>query len=189
MVSLAVLCHCPDGVAQGTAVAGYPATTSRGAGIGMNMGMDTGMGFMPVPFGLFGSASLSPNDAAALGMTPSAAGTRIGAMPNNVFTNPMSASLLYGSNYPMTPRQTGLLMLAGQSQMLGIGSGQLSGVRPGAAAQRAGRSAQQANSKPRGSASEPGGLAARYFHRSAPITRYPQSYYSRQSHYFPAITR
>jgi hypothetical protein len=110
-------------------------------------------------------------------------------MGNNVFTNPMAAPMVYGVPFPMTSRQTGLMMLAGQSQMTGIGSGQLSGTRPGPAGSTAGRGPQQASAKPRGSAQTPGGLAARYFHRSAPATRYPQSYYSRQSRYYPSITR
>jgi hypothetical protein len=190
MATVLAILICPEALAQGRAVPGYPATTSSGPGIGMNMGMDMGMGFMPVPYGLFGSASLSPNDAAALGMTPaSTAGTRLGGMSGNIFANPAASGMVYGSMYPMTPRQAGLMMLAGQSQMLGIGSGQASGVRPIAAGATQGRTARPSAAKSRGSASQPGGLAARYFHRSAPISRYPQSYYARQSAYYPSITR
>jgi hypothetical protein len=146
---------------------------------------------MPIPYGMFGSASLSPTDAAALGMArqPSGMGMGMGGSTNNIFANPMAAPMLYGSMYPMNQRQMGLMMLAGQSQALGIGSGQLSGVRPGPNGQWPGRKAPQAAAKPRGSASQPGGLAARYFHRSAPVTRYPQSYYNRQNRYFPQVTR
>jgi hypothetical protein len=188
--ALAAILTTPKAMAQGTPVAGYPTTSSSAPGIGMNMGMDMGMGFMPIPYGMFGSASLSPTDAAALGMPrPSSAGLGIGGMSNNVFSNPVSASMIYGSAYPMTPRQMGLSMLASQSQSLGIGSGQASGVRPVATASSSSKSAQQTNAKPRGTAFQPGGLAARYFHRSAPISRYPQSYYGRQNRYFPSITR
>jgi hypothetical protein len=110
-------------------------------------------------------------------------------MSGSIFSNPMAGPMLYGTNYPMTPRQAGLLMLAGQAQMSGIGSGQLSGVRPSPGGTSKGLTARQSAAKPRGSASTPGGLAARYFHRNAPLTRYPQSYYTRQNRYFPPITR
>ena len=60
---------------------------------------------------------------------------------NSMFTNPMASPMLYGSMFPMTQQQAGIMMLAGQAQMLGIGSGQLSGVRPGGAGRR-GRQAQ-----------------------------------------------
>jgi len=193
---LAAIMTCPEAKAQGTPVAGYPTTTSSGTGMGMNMGM--GMGIMPVPYGMFGSASLSPTDAAALGMprpvTPGMGmgmgmmGMGMGGGSNNVFANPMAAPMFYGNGFGMTPQQQGLMMLAGQSQMMGIGSGQLSGVRPSPGGSSRGRTAQQASAK-RGSASVPGGLAARYFHRTAPVTRYPQSYYSRQNRYFPQVTR
>jgi len=196
VVCLAAVMTCSEAQAQGTAVAGYPATTSPGTGTGMGMGMGMGMnmgmgmGFMPMPYGMFGSASPSPTDAAALGMArPITPGMGMGAQSNNIYTNPMAASMLYGSTYPMTQRQQGLMMLAGQSQMLGIGSGQLSGVRPGSAGPSRGGRAQQASLKPRGSANQPGGLAARYFHRSAPVARYPQGFYSRQNRYFPPVTR
>jgi len=200
-VCLPAIMTCPEAKAQGTPVAGYPATTSPGMGTGMNMGM--GMGFMPVPYGMFGSATPSATDAAALGMprpvTPGmgmgvgmgmgmGTGTGMGGQSNNVFANPMAAPMFYGSMYSMTPQQQGLMMLAGQTQMMGIGSGQLSGVRPGPGGPSRGRTAPLANAK-RGSASVPGGLAARYFHRTAPVTRYPQSYYVRQNRYFPQVTR
>ncbi len=119
-----------------------------------------GMGFVPMPYGMFGSPTLSPTDAAALGMpTPTAHrngdgddgagpdgnrwvrcgngyGAAAAAASNNVFANPMSSPMLYGSMYPMTARQTGLMMLGNQVQMTGIGSGQLSGVRPGGTSRR-----------------------------------------------------
>jgi hypothetical protein len=145
-----------------------------------------------MPYGMFGSPTPSPTDAAALGMSrPSnggmgmGMGMGMGGQTNNVFNNPMAAPMLYGSMYPMTPRQQGFTMLAGQSQMLGIGSGQLSGVR----APSQGRPSQQASSRPRGSASQPGGLASRYFHRNARATPQPQSYYNRQNRYFPQVAR
>jgi hypothetical protein len=173
--------------AQSTAVAGYPTSTSTSPAMGMGMGM--GMGFMP--YGMFGTTSPSATDAAALGMTgQSTGGMGMGGQTNNMFANPMLAPMLYGTASGMGQRQLGLMMLAGQSQMLGgIGSGQMSGVRPGVGGQSKGRTAQKTAAKPPGSAGRPGGLAARYFNRTTPVTRYPQSYYNRQSRYFPQVTR
>ena len=80
---------------------------------------------------MFGSTTPSATDAAALGMTPPAGRDDGDGRVNNMFMNPMASPFLYGSMFPMTPQQQGMMMLAGQAQMLGIGSGQLSGVRPG----------------------------------------------------------
>ena len=91
-----------------------------------------GMGFMPLP-GMFGSASPSATDAAALGAAVPQGGM-MGTGGNNMFMNPMAAPFLYGSMFPTTPQQQGMMMLAGQAQMLGIGSGRLSGTRSGQAA-------------------------------------------------------
>jgi hypothetical protein len=190
---LALLVALAEAKAQGTPAAGYPATSSSNTGMG---GMGMGFGFMPMPYGMFGSASPSATDAAALGMpAPSRIGMGMGLMPigmgmygsNNVVGDPMAAPMLYGSAYGMNPRQTGLMMLAGQSQMMGIGSGQLSGVRPGATT--AARTRQQAATKKRGSASTPGGLAARYFNRTSGFGRYPQNFYNRQNQHFPQVAR
>jgi len=170
--------------AQGTAVAGYPATTSAAYGNGMGMGM--GMGIMPMMYAMNPTASLSPTDAAALGVQGQGnAGIGVNGM-NSVFRNPMAAPYLFGSVYPMSPGQIGTMMLANQAGLTGIGSGQLSGVRPGAGAAR-GRPGQPPAAKPRGSTATPGGLAARYFNRTAHVVRYPQSYYNRQTRYFPQV--
>ncbi len=205
-----VLVALPEAKAQGTAISGSPTSNTTGMGLGtgmgmgmgtgmgmgmgmgMNMGMNSGMGFMPLPYGMFGSASLSPTDAAALNMKAQTSGGMGTVGPsNNIFANPLAAPMLYGSPYPITQRQAGLMMLAGQSQHMlgGIGSGQLSGVRPGMGGQSRGRTAQNAAVRPQGSSARPGGLAARYFNRTAPVSRYPQSYYNRQPRYFPQATR
>jgi len=183
--------------AQSASSAASSAANSQGMGMGMGMGMmgmgmGNGMGFMPMPYGMFGSATPSATDAAALGMTrPSGGLMGMGGSPSTAFTNPMTAPLIYGSMYPMTPQQSGMLMLAGQSQMLGIGSGQLSGVRPGPGTSggSGGRPGKQALAKPRGSAGVPGGLAARYFNRTTQTARMPQGYYNRQNRYFPHVGR
>jgi hypothetical protein len=174
----------PDARAQGTAVAGYPATTSPLNGGGTGMGM--GMGLLPMMYAMNPTASLSPTDAAALGAQGQGTGSFGPNGMNGMFRNPMAAPLLYSSLYPMTPNQTGALMLATQAGMMGIGSGQLSGVRPGNAQSR-GRSAQPTAAKPRGTASQPGGLATRYFNRTATVNRYPQSYFKRENRYYPQV--
>jgi hypothetical protein len=175
-----------DARAQGTAVAGYPATTSPLNGGGTGMGM--GMGLLPMMYAMNPTASLSPTDAAALGAQGQGTGSFGPNGMNGMFRNPMAAPLLYSSLYPMTPNQTGALMLATQAGMMGIGSGQLSGVRPGNAQSR-GRSAQPTAAKPRGTASQPGGLATRYFNRTATVNRYPQSYFKRENRYYPQVAR
>jgi hypothetical protein len=134
------------------------------------------------------TASLSPTDAAALGSQGQGTGALGANGMNGIFRNPMASPLLYSSLYPMGGTQATALMLASQTGMMGIGSGQLSGVRPGNTQSRA-RSAQQTTAQTRGKASQPGGLATRYFNRTATISRYPQSYYKRDSRYYPQVGR
>jgi hypothetical protein len=172
--------------AQGTAVTGNSATALNSSGLGMGMGM--GMGMLPMMYAMNPTASLSPTDAAALGSQVQGTGALGANGMNSVFRNPMASPLLYSSLYPMGGSQATALMLASQTGMLGIGSGQLSGVRPGNAQSRA-RSAQQTNAQTRGKASQPGGLATRYFNRTATISRYPQSYYKRDNRYYPQVGR
>jgi hypothetical protein len=111
----------------------------------------------------------------------------------NMFMNPMASPMLYGGMFgnmlPMTQQQQGMMFLAGQSQMFGIGSGQLSGARPGPGSPRAsrGRTAQQA--RPRGSLGVPGGAAGRYFHRTTQMARIPQGFYNRQNRYYSQVGR
>ena len=183
----AALMNAVEAEAQTSASAAASAANSANMGMGMGMGM----GYMPMAYGMFGSPTPSPTDAAALGMPSQSRGIMgMGGPGTNPFTNPMAAPLLYGSMFPMTPQQTGLMMLAGQSQMLGIGSGQLSGVRPGPGTPGAARGRQTiAPGKTRGSASQPGGLAARYFNRTAMRPRIPQGFYNRQNRYYPQVGR
>jgi hypothetical protein len=173
--------------AQSAAAASASSASSAASTNFQNMTM--GMGFFPMP-GMFGSPTPSATDAAALGMT----GARSGMMgtggistTNSMFTNPMASPMLYGSMFPMTQQQAGIMMLAGQAQMMGIGSGQLSGVRPGGAGGR-GRQAQPAV-RNRGSSGIPGGLAARYFNRTTQRARIPQGFYNRQNRHYPQVGR
>ena len=159
-----------------------------GMGMGMGTGMDGAMALMPMMSAMNPTASLSATDAAALGMArPSNGGFNM----NGVFMNPMAAPYLMG--LPMSNTQIGAMLLTNQAGNGGIGSGQLSGVRPGVG-QSMDRT-KQAAAKPRGTTMTPGGLAGRYFNRTtsvkrpANVSRIPQSYYSRQNRYYPQVAR
>jgi len=150
---------------------------------------------MPFPFMMnSGNASgLSPTDAAALGTT----GTQTG----NMFNNPWAAPFLYSGMMSMqqgatgstnggglgglATNQLGLMMLANQSQMGGIGSGQLSGVRPGPGGQSRSRTGKPVDAKMRRNVSQPAGLAAHYFNRTTISNPKPHVYYNRPSGYYP----
>jgi len=129
-----------------------------------------------------------------------------------MFNNPWASPMLYGSMFGMSPNQSsslagttgssagttasllnpmglssnqmGMMMLASTPQMMGIGSGQLSGVRPGSGPAQ-GTASQATGARARVSAKQPGGLAAHYFNRTTKISRSPQSYFNRQTRYFP----
>ena len=169
------------------------STSSAASSASVFPDMTMGTGILPMP-GMFGSPTPSATDAAALGMTAPQRGGMMGMGGGTTMTNPtmnpMASPFLYGSMFPMTQQQAGMLMLAGQAQMLGIGSGQLSGVRPGAGTPVAARGRQtQPSAKNRGSAGQPGGLAARYFNRTNQKLRVPQGFYNRQNRYYPQVGR
>jgi hypothetical protein len=168
---------------------------------------------MPIPVPMFiggsgggmmggNSSGLSPTDAAALG--PGYGLPRSSSM----FNNPMAAPFLYGSMFPLqtggtsstsstsaygglmnglSTNQLGLLMLANQAQMTGIGSGQISGVRPvpGGLPGRGNPRAVAVNS--RKNPSQPLGVAGHYFNRTIPEKKmtHTQVHYNRQNRYFP----
>ena len=179
---------CPEVDAQSTA--------ARSTGSGMMM--------VPVPMPLFPPAvsnGSSDSGPAAGGMSAQA----------NVFSNPYAAAFLYSSMLPpsqvqtpegsspatpgaspaagmgLSPAQMGLMMLSTQRPM-GIGSGQLSGTRPGPGGDRhpsrSPTTTQQARGRSR-TAGLPGGVAASYFNRTSPRSSYPRSYFNRPNPYFP----
>jgi hypothetical protein len=157
----------------------------------MGTGMG-GMGLMPMMYAMNPTASPSPTDAAALGMqTPTSNGALGANAMNGMFMNPMAAPYLFG--YPMTDTQIGGMMLMNQMNNGGIGSGRLSGVRPGPT-QPKGKAIKPTADK-RGSASTPAGLASRYFNRTIStnrpvnVSRIPQGFYARPSRYYPQVTR
>jgi hypothetical protein len=199
-VAFSVVLACGDLNAQTTTAAATStaattgASTGLGTGTGMGMGMGMGMGgmgLMPMMSAMNPSASLSPTDAAALGMQGSGNGLGMNPM-NGAFMNPMAAPYLMG--YPMSTNQIGAMMMMNQMGSSGLGSGQLSGVRPAAGQQR-GRTKQQPPAKTRGTTTTPGGLASRYFNRTVSVnrptnvSRIPQNYYTRQNRYYPQVAR
>ncbi len=122
------------------------------------------------------SPNLSSSSASATGSTASTTGATAGTTASLV--NPMGLS----SN------QMGMMMLMSTPQMMGMGSGQRSGVPPGAGSAQ-GTVSQLGGVRVRGSAAQPGGLAASYFNRTTKISRSPQSYFNRQTRYFPQSGR
>jgi hypothetical protein len=159
-----------------------------GSVYGMGTGMGMGMGVLPFAYALNPSASLSATDAAALGMQ-AAPTNGMAAQVNGLLTNPLAAPMIYGGVNGMSRNQMGMMMLANQAQMTGIGSGQLSGLRPGGGGRGRGQAVQSIAARPRTTSNQPGGLASRYFNRIATEARYPQSFYNQQSRYFPQVAR
>ena len=97
--------------------------------------------------------------------------------------------MIYGGINAASRNQMGMMVLASQAQSSGIGSGQLSGVRPEvawvaaearSAASRLGRAGNVQSARRTG---------RRYFHRTTTTSRNPQIYYNQQSRYFPQIAR
>ncbi len=165
---------------------GLGMANGMGMGNGMNLGMGMGMGIIPFAYALNPSATLSPTDAAALGMQSPQSNGMAGQV-NSLLANPLAAPMIYGGISANSPSQVGMMMLANQSALGGIGSGQLSGSRQGGRGRAQGVAPTAA--RPVGSANQPGGLAARYFHRTTTIARHPQTFYNQQSRYFPQIAR
>lgn len=178
---------CRESRAQTAASTAASSASSTGLGTGMGMGMG-GMGLLPMAYALNPSASLSPTDAAALGMQAQPNGGVAGQF-NSLLANPMAAPMIYASNPGMSRNQMAMMMLGAQAQMTGLGSGQLSGVRPVGTGRTGSQASQPAIRRTRGTAAQPGGLAARYFNRGVTTARYPQSYYNRQTRYFPQVAR
>ena len=150
-----------------------------------------GMGIMPMMSAMNPSASLSPTDAAALGMQANGNGLGMNPM-NGVFMNPMAAPYLLG--YPMSTNQIGAMMMMNQMGQRGIGSGQLSGVRPARARREHGR-----DNSPQRSRGEPPRRPADWrrvisIARSASIAPttsagFRRTYYTRQNRYYPQVAR
>jgi hypothetical protein len=172
------------------------ATTATSAATGTGMAMGTGgfggggMGLMPMLSATNPTASLSPTDAAALGVSNQ---NNAGMGMSALYLNPIAAQSLFGTGAASSSNQMAAMMLANQMGNGGIGSGQLSGVRPGIG--QLNGAIKQTAAKSRGTMATPGGLAGRYFNRTTSVKRpvnvrrIPQSYYTRQNRYYPQVAR
>jgi hypothetical protein len=137
-----------------------------------------------------GAAPLAPGYVPSTQAGISAAQTLLNQ--NMMMTDPMGMYYLNSTGVPMNRTQMGLLMLSTQQRMLGLGNGQLSGVRPGQQTDTKGQgrnaaatAATRGNSALTRNMNVPGGQAARYFNRGGMPAARPQPYYQRQSRYFP----
>jgi hypothetical protein len=111
-------------------------------------------------------------------------GTGLGSA-NAMMMNPLGLNYAYGPAIPMTGAQAGLFMLSTQQRMLGLGNGQISGVRPAGqdpTGRKTGSSLTAAHTR---NANIPGGQAARYFNRGTTTASRSQPHFKRQSRYFP----
>lgn len=109
----------------------------------------------------------------------------------NPYMNPYLNPYLnpYATNQQMSPGSAALYFFSAQASMGGIGSGQLSGVRPGP--RTPGRGEADAGSKPKDERREVRGVpssAARYFMRGPQRSANP-SFYNRQGRYYSSPRR
>lgn len=159
-------------------------------------------GAAPAAPGAYGAAqSAASASAAAAASAATAASLNQSMVTPNPAVDPLGLNYIYGPAYgsavPMTGTQAGLTMLMMQQRMLGIGNGQLSGVRGGTGTGTGTGANGQASRNGGGAATSraiaahtrdmniPGGQAARYFNRGpAPAVRNQPSY-QRTTRYFP----
>jgi hypothetical protein len=200
MVSIAGMLSCGEADAQSSSSSRSSASTVSSSSTATATATSASSSayaplMMPFPFMMnSGNASgLSPTDAAALGPT----GNQAGAMFNNPWAAPFLASGMMSMQQGATAstnggglgglatNQFGLMMLANQSQMGGIGSGQLSGVHPGPGNLSRSRTGKPVDPKTTRNASQPAGLAARFFNRTTITNTKPQVLYNRPSSYYP----
>ncbi len=99
----------------------------------------------------------------------------------NPFLNPYAAAL---SQQPMDTGTMALYFLAARQAGGGIGTGKLSGTRPGPAA--AGREIASTDAPRPSGPNVPGALASRYFNRTTPVYQGTKRYYNRQPRSFPS---
>ena len=159
----------------------------------------SGIGFMPQS--VMGGSTQGGLGVVAVPMM--GVGTQQGTGVNSanaMMMDPLGLSYVYGpAAIPMTRAQAGLFMLSTQQRMLGLGNGQISGVRPAGqdpTGRKTGSSSgtNQTAAHTR-NANIPGGQAARYFNRGGTTTasrsRPPGAgqNFKRQSRYFPQTTQ
>ncbi len=102
---------------------------------------------------------------------------------STMMMDPLGMSAVYGpAAMPMTRAQAGLFMLSTEQRMMGLGNGQISGVRPGQnSSSKKGPTAAHTRN-----ANIPGGQAARYFNRgtTTATASLSQPHFKRQSPYY-----
>jgi hypothetical protein len=143
-----------------------------------------------MPQSVLGGSNQSGFGLVAVPMTGGVAGQPAGSAASaNAMLNPLGLNYMYGSALPMNRAQAGLFLLSTQQQMLGLGNGQLSGVRPARADSNSRQPGSSRAANPTAAhtrnANIPGGQAARYFNRGSGMATNSQPYYRRPSPYFP----
>jgi hypothetical protein len=126
----------------------------------------------------FGSAAAMPG---------SPANGLMSAMNPNPMTNPLANPFLnpYLTQVPAQGNMSLYYFFAAQQASGGLGSGQLSGVRPGPGS-APGRGSAPAPTSKRRQSDVPGAVASRYFNRQTQPAGASGHYYNRQGRYYPA---
>ncbi len=156
--------------------------------------------------GAFGAGGAADAAAAEAGVPVPQAG---GLANPGIFSNPITGPMLYnsmmGGSFLQGPAasssgsassassaaaanlgatQLGMMLMMGNQQSGGIGTGRISGTR-GYSRQRTSASTSAGSNSRSRNTDRPGGLASRFFNRSAGHPAYPQGYFNRRPNYFP----
>jgi hypothetical protein len=139
-------------------------------------------GSVPYPYGANGGRATGPGNPATrsgpgAAMTPGLYANPYAVPTMNPFLNPYAA--IYAD---ASPTNAALYFFAAQQSMGGIGSGQISGVRPRPSAAPAPSSAPAPSD--RRVSDTPGSGAARYFNRGFRGGATPQGHYNRFGNYY-----
>jgi hypothetical protein len=137
-------------------------------------------------FGLIGG----PPAAASGGSSATGSAPMLSNFLMNPYMNPLINPYAGQQATATSNSDMALYMLAATSMYSGIGSGRISGTRPGPAGQGEGKPAA---ARPHNAANTPGGNASRYFNRAyagaayAGVTppKHRESPYNRSSRYYP----
>jgi hypothetical protein len=185
-LAIAVLAACGAAQAQ-TAASGVSAA-------------GTGTRIDPYAYGAAPAAPGAYRAALAAQAATAATAANQNLVTPNPALDPLGIGYVYGPAYgsavPMTGTQAGLTMLMMQQRMLGIGNGQLSGVRGGTATATGAGTGGQATRNGGAATTRaiaahtrnmniPGGQAARFFNRGGSPAVHSQPSHGRTSRYFP----
>jgi hypothetical protein len=135
-------------------------------------------------FGIFGGGAAPGGSAGGPTQTP-AAGSMYANPLMNPYMNPLVNPYANQQATAASPANAALYLFAAQSMYGGIGSGRISGTRPGPAASQARKAPEADPPATRGTSNMPGGTAARFFSRAYTTPRAPGRFYNRPSRYFP----